>query len=250
MTLRGWIGCWLIFAASASSQAQVTLEIESRDHRVTPPRVETTFVVSDGLQLATGLTVNAGTAQHGMIYRSSQKQLLVLDHANRSYVALDVPTMQRLAAQLNQLTGGRASGASGTLAPAQVRKTTDIAPCFGYPATRYEVFRDGRLVREMYVTDWKNIDGGREVATAFADMGAFLTAMMASLPMGEANGGPDESVFSSMQEVDGFPVGVREYRADGTIEQEWALRSARREKPDPLMFSPPTEYQQQRLPGS
>jgi hypothetical protein len=240
---------WFL-AFSGSLQAQVLLEIESRDHRVSPPRTETTFVVSDGQQLATGLTDGKSTAEHGMIYRSSSRQLLVLNHRDRSYLVLDLPTMQRLSAQMSQLTGGRTFAPSGTLPPAQVRKSTDIGDCFGYPATRYEVSRDGRLEREMYVTDWKYIDGGREVAAVFADMGGFLSQMMASLPTGGANGGPDESIFSSMREMDGFPVGVREYRADGTIEQEWALRSARRQKPDPATFSPPTGYQQQRMPGS
>lgn len=250
MMLRGLFGLVIAIATTCPLQAQVLLEIESRDHRVSPPRTETSFVVSDGQQLATGLTDGKSTSEHGMVYRRSSRQLLVLNHRDRSYLVLDVPTMQRLSAQMNQLTGGRTFAPSGTLSPAQVRKTSDVGECFGYPSTRYEVSRDGRLVREMYVTDWKYIDGGREVAAVFADMGGFLSQMMASLPTGGANGGPDESIFSSMREMDGFPVGVREYRPNGTIEQEWALRSARRVKPDPATFSPPSGYQQQRLPGS
>lgn len=249
MMFRGLFGLAIAIATTCPLQAQVLLEIESRDHRVAPPRVETTFVVSDGQQLATGLTDGKSTSEHGMVYRRSSQQLLVLNHRDRNYLILDVPTMQRLSAQMNQLTGGRTFAANGTLSPAQVRKTADVGECFGYPSARYEVSRDGRLVREMYVTDWRYIDGGREVAAVFADMGGFLSQMMASLPTGAANGGPDESIFSSMREMDGFPVGVREYRPDGTIEQEWALRSARRVKPDPATFSPPTGYQQQRLPG-
>jgi hypothetical protein len=240
----------LVFALPAPVQAQVMFEIESRDHRVSPPRSETTFVVSDGRQLATGLTSGASAVENGMIYRGSRRELVVLNHRDRTYMLLDVPTMQRLTSQLNQLTTGQTFGQSSPKTPAQVRRSEDFAQCFGFPATRYEVWRDGRLVREMYVTDWQNIDGGREVAAVFTDMGGFLEQMMAALPASGGSSPADDSIFSEMRQIEGFPVGVREYRADGALQQEWALRSAKRQRVDPTTFAPPADYRQQKMPGS
>ncbi len=243
--------CLLLFCAITSSlQAQVIFEIESRDHRLTPPRSETTFVVSDGRQLATGLTSGNSTTESGMIYRGTRREMVVLNHREQTYLVLDVPTIERLAGQLKQLTGGPTFGQASAKSPVQVRRSNDVAQCFGFPATRYEIWCDGRLEREMYVTNWQNIDGGREVAAVFADMGGFLAQLLATFPAGGANSPVDESIFTSMRELDGFPVGVREYRADGTLEQEWALRSAKRQRVDPSTFAPPVGYRQERMPGS
>jgi hypothetical protein len=210
-----------------------------------------------------------------MIYRGTQREMIVLNHRDRTYMVLDRAAIQALAGQLNQamgqmqetlrnvppeqraameqMMGNRMpSRQAPERSPAQVRRTGDFAKCFGYPATRYEVWRDGRKVREMYVTDWQNIDGGRDVAAAFVDMGRFAQELAAVLPGG--NTGPansfDDSIFTVMDQIDGFPVGVREYRADGTIEQEWALRSAKRQRIDPATFEPPAGYRRQQMVGS
>jgi hypothetical protein len=104
----------------------------------------------------------------------------------------------------------------------------------------------------MWVTDWRNVDGGREVAAVFADMGRLLDQMLAALPKSSTGSHKmaDESVFTVMNRIEGFPVGVRDYRADGSIEQEWALRSARRQRVDPATFAPPSTYRRQQIPGS
>lgn len=274
MFAHGSIGLAIALVAAPQLLAQVILEIESRDHRTTPPRTETSFVVCDGQQLAIGLTSGKTSPDGGAIYRSGRRELVVLDHRNRSYMVLDAQAMQRLANQMNQAMGqmesalanlppqqrafaqqmmGNPMSASQTLprVPDQVRRTTDVARCFGYPATRYEVWRDGRKVREMYVTDWSNIDGGRDVADAFADLSRFAEELARSLPGGNlAPGGAlDDGLFTVMDRVSGFPVGVREYREDGSIEREWALRSARRQRVDPATFAPPGNYRRQALPG-
>ena len=161
----------------------------------------------------------------------------------------NVPPDQQ--AFMRQMMAGQMPSQGLPRSPAQVRRTADRATVFGYPATRCEIWREGRKEREMYVTDWQNLDGGREVAAAFVDMGSFAQELAAALPSG--NSGPaaamDDNIFTAMNEIDGFPVGVREYRSDGTIEQEWALRSAKRQRVDPATFSPPAGYRRQTMGG-
>jgi hypothetical protein len=264
----------LILAGSVPLSAQVVLEIESRDHRVSPPKSETTFVVTDGLEIALGLTSGNANPEGGMIYRAGRREMVVLNHRDRSYMVLDKAAIQSLASQMNQTMGqieeslrnvppeqqafmrqmmaGQMPSQGPPRSPAQVRRTADRATVFGFAATRYEIWREGRKEREMYVTDWQNLDGGRDVAGAFVDMGGFAQDLAAALPGG--NSGPvaamDDNIFTAMNEIDGFPVGVREYRPDGTIEREWALRSAKRQRVDPATFSPPAGYRRQALGGS
>ena len=135
--------------------------------------------------------------------------------------------------------------------PDQVRKTNDHNTVYGYSAVRYEVWRDGRKVRELWVTDWRNIEGGQEVAALFVEMGGFMEELTGSLPGGAAGPakGLEDSIFTVMSQVDGFPVGVRDYRADGTIERESALRSAKNERLGPQAFEPPAGYRRQEMFG-
>jgi hypothetical protein len=274
MLARGWYGPLLSVALATPLLGQVVLEIESRDHRVSPPKSETTFVVTDGRQIALGLTSGSANPEGGMIYRAGRREMVVLNHRDRSYMVLDKAAIQSLAGQMNQAMGqieeslrnvppeqqafmrqmmaGQKPSQGPPRSPAQVRRTADRATVFGYPATRYEILRDGRKEREMYVTDWQNLDGGRDVAAAFVDLGGFAQELAAALPGG--NSGPaatmDDNIFTAMNEIDGFPVGVREYRSDGTIEREWALRSAKRQRVDPATFSPPAGYRRQAMVGS
>jgi hypothetical protein len=113
---------------------------------------------------------------------------------------------------------------------------------------KYEVFRDGRKTREMWVTDWKNVEAGSESAAVFEDMASFFHEMMENLPdFGGGGPGPDDNVFEHMKELGGFPVVTREFAEDGSLEGESVLRSALRRTIDPDEFEPPAGYKRQEM---
>jgi hypothetical protein len=132
----------------------------------------------------------------------------------------------------------------------ELKETGEQGNKNGYPCVKYEVFREGRKIQELWVTDWDNIEGGSEVVDAFEDMAEFFSEMMNALPnMGGEDDGPamDDMVFEHLKELGGFPVVTREFADDGSLQEETALRSAKRQTIDPDTFNPPSGYKQQEM---
>ena len=102
--------------------------------------------------------------------------------------------------------------------PPVVHRLNSRANVYGYACVLHEVRRDNRKTSDAFVTDWKNIEGGAEIVQGFTEMG-------------------------------GFPVATREYRDDGSLEGESALRSAKRMRLAPADFEPPKGYRRQEMFG-
>ncbi len=133
-----------------------------------------------------------------------------------------------------------------------LRKTSDRADKNGYLCVKYEILRDGRKVRELWVTDWDNIEGGGEMSDAFQEMAKFFRELMKSISGGlpgsfSGPGGGD--LFEHMDEIDGFPVVNTGFGEDGSPEDESQLRSARRQTLDPAAFEPPHGYKRRSMLG-
>ena len=140
--------------------------------------------------------------------------------------------------------GGATGGAMKPRTKPEVKRTGERGEKQGYPCVKYEVFQDGRKIREIWTTDWDNIDGGDEAEEAFRGMGAFFDALWDALPPmpgGEdAFGGQDP--YDEMNFENGFPVVTKGYGEDGGLEDESWLRRTRRERIDPSAFEPPSGY--------
>ena len=267
-----WIVLVLALSLSSSLQAAVVLKVETRDHSSSPPRTQTTDMVAEGRFLMMTIPASADRDGGRMIFRGDRREMIILDDRERSYIVFDAATLRSLTNQLNQAMGqmdaalknvpeNQRALMSQTMknqlptrqaplrSPAQVRLLGDRANVFGYPAVRYEVIRDGRKVRELWATDWRNIDGGREVTAVFTDMAEFTQEMTDALAnsFGGATSSFDDGMMAALKGVNGFPVGVREFRADGTIEREWALRSVTQQRVDPAEFELPRGYVERQI---
>lgn len=267
---------WMLFAVAMlvadSSQGAVVLKIETRDHSVNPPRSYTTDIVAEGQFLK--MTIPAVGDRDGgeMIFRGDRKELVIVDHRGKSFMVMDEAAIRGLTARLDQtrtqvaealknvpedqragmeqLLRQRVPSVQGKpRAPARVRLVGDRAQVFGYPAERYEVVRDGRKIRELWTTDWANIEGGRDVTRVFTELGEFTHKMTEALSnsVGGQSQALDDGVLAALEGVDGFPVGVREYREDGTIERESALRSTGQRRLTAEEIEPPRGYQERTM---
>jgi hypothetical protein len=255
----------LLFTNSLS--AAVVLQIETRDHNVSPPRSYTTDIVAEGRFLKTTMPAVGDHAGGEMLFRGDQRELVIVDHRSKTYMVMDQAAIRRLTTELNrtrsqvdealknvpdsqrasmeQLLRQRVPNLQvPAQSPAQVRLVGDRARVFGYPAVRYEVVRDGHRIRELWATDWGNIDGGRDVAQVFSELGAFTHDMTEALSnsLGGRSQALDDGVLAALQGVDGFPVGVREYGDDGTIQHESALRSISQRRLNAEELEPPLGY--------
>ena len=257
-----------ILLVSISAAAGVVYEIDVTDHAQSPPKTDSMQTSVEGRLLKMGIPSGGRSGDGEMIFRGDRREMVWIDHQKKTYFVIDEETMKAFAAQINEAME-MMEQALANVPEAQrpmieemmkkkmpqtqkverpkteLQKTGEMAEHNGYPCVRYEVLRDGRAIRELWVTDWENIEGGAEVAELFQQMSEFFQEMLDSLPKFAENGA-DQS-FEHLKDLEGFPVITRELADDGTIERESSLRSARRQKLDPTAFEPPAGYKRQEM---
>ncbi len=249
--------------------AGVVYEIEVTDHEQSPPKSESIQAAIEGRHLKMGIASKGTGAQGEMIFRGDRREIVVVDHQNRTYHLIDEKAIKGIAGQLSQANRMMQDALknvpedkramieqmlkqkmpASAQAPKprvkdELEKTSERGDQSGYPCVKYEVRREGRKTRELWVTDWSNIEGGSDVVDAFEDMADFLSQLIDSMPDIGGRGGPKigDSTFEHMKELGGFPVLTREFNSDGSLEGETALRSAKRQTIDPDAFEPPSGY--------
>jgi hypothetical protein len=264
----------LLLVNLSPATAGVLFEIETQDHEQNPPQTHTSRMAVEGrrltMDIAPGQTGQRGGA---VVFRGDRREMAIVNHDDKSYFVIDPATIKQLAGQVNQamsqmqealknvpenqrammeqLMKDRMPAQKPTRrSPPEVRRLDQTAEVYGYPCRLYEVRRDGRKIRDLWVTDWSNIDGGRELAPVFADMGEFQQELLDVMPpMDGQAGGIEDNPFTTMKQIDGFPVASRDYAEDGSVKSETALRSAKSQRLSPAAFEPPAGYQRHDMFG-
>lgn len=272
---NNWILLSMALLLVSPLYAGVVYEIETTDHEQSPPKTESIEAAVEGRHLKMGIASQGKGTQGEMIFRGDRREMVVIDHDNRSYHLIDSKAIEGIAGQLSQaeqmmkealknvpedkramieqmMKQKMPSGAAA--APqrpkSELKKTSERAEKAGYPCVKYEVLHDGRKIRELWVTDWSNVEGGSDVVDSFEDMADFFGELMDSLPDFGQGGPTGDPVFEHMKEIGGFPVVTLEFDAeDGSLEGESTLRSARRQTIDPDAFEPPSGYKRQEMFG-
>lgn len=268
----------VLLVSMGSVRAGVVFEIETIDHQQQDSQPQTTRVAVEGRRLSIGIAPGEKNRRGGVMqFRGDRREMVLVDHDSQSYFLMDAQTLRQLGNQLDSALShmqGQAQQALQGMSAEQralvegmmkdrmpvqeparkpqttVRRLDQSAEVYGYPCQLYEVRRDGRKIRDLWVTDWSNIQGGSELAPVFADMGQFHQEMMDAMPrMGGQSGGMGDSPYSTMKEINGLPVASRDYADDGSVESETALRSARLQQLDPSTFEPPSGYKRQEMFG-
>ncbi len=277
MEMLGMKNTWILLSLTlllvSPIYGGVVYEIEVKDHEQSPPKTESIEAAVEGRHLKMGIASQGKGAQGEMIFRGDRREMLVVDHENRSYHQIDTKAIAGIAGQLSQAERMMQDALKNVpedkramieqmmkqkmpnnpAAPPQrkkseLKKTSERADKNGYPCVKYEVLRDGRKIRELWVTDWSNVEGGSDVVDAFEDMADFFGEMMDALPSFGGQGPTGDPVFEHMKELGGFPVVTREFdEYDGSLEGESFLRSARRQTLDPDAFEPPSGYKRQEM---
>ena len=252
----------------------VVFEIEVKDHEQSPPKTEEMEISIEGRNIAIPVSSSDGQEGRGkMIFRGDRGdngEVVVVDDDNKTYYVMDDAAVRAMAGQLGNVqkqmeeamkhltkeqreaiekmqkdTGaGAMPGGMKPRSKPEVKRTGERGTREGYPCVKYEVFRDGRKIREIWTTDWDNIDGGDEAEDAFRGMGAFFIALWDALP--PMPGGEDpfggQNPYDDMNFENGFPVVITSYGEDGDLEDESWLKRTRRQRIDPSAFEPPSGY--------
>ncbi len=278
--LAGIVG----FGSGVSDQG-VILEVRTTSHVGSDARVETvlmSILAPDFLkmEILSGDDSDTGSAKDEMIFRGDRKQMIVVDHAKRSYMIMDDETIEKMGQAIGeakkmaqnmtlpdavlknmsaeqrkqfedarkQMQGGGMPGGGGMdRSEHSYKNTGERSTREGYPCVKYDEFTDAEKVGELWVTDWDNVEGGGDVKGVFREMESFFRELMEVF--GNKMGGKDDDGFfgkdnnpmGEFLEVDGIPVVSRSFE-DGELESESVLKSARRQNLDPAAFEPPSGY--------
>ena len=259
----------LMLTVAAHADVTYEIEITGADKAAVS---NSEISVQDNLLKMTG-DQGGGDFDGEMIFRGDRREMIVVNHKEESYLVMDEAALKELAETMNQamaamdqalasvpesqrekfeqMMKSKMPDMGAAREPSELRKTGDADTIRGYPCVRYEIWRGGVRTRELWVTNWKNIEGGDTVAGAFEEMSAFFKEMMNSLSqmsgMASFGEGVADATFERLQEMNGFPVVTREFDENGAFEGMAALASATEQKLDPTAFEPPTNYKRQDL---
>lgn len=257
--------------------AGVVYEIDVTDHEQSPPKTESIEMAAEGRHLKMGIGGGSNDRKGDMIFRGDRREMVVVDHDDKTYVVMDEEAIQGVAGQVNSAMGqmqealkdvpadkramieqmmkqkmpGQAAQAPKR-PTSELKKTGERATHNGYPCVKYEVLHNGRKLRELWVTDWSNLEGSSDVSATFGDMADFFREMMDSFSSLGGGAGPmsfggGDTFFEHMKDLGGFPVVTKEFDEDGSLEGEATLRSARRQTLDPDAFEPPSGYKRRQM---
>lgn len=258
----------LSWSLALPALAGVVYEMETREAGGSATQMNTLAAEGGNLKMT---MAEGGAGPSEAIFRGDRRELLVIDRRDQSYMVLDEESMRQVGnainsvmqqmeealenvpesqrARMREMMKQRMPQQQADAAPrADVRKASERRTIEGYPCVRYDVLVDGRKTRELWVTPWDRVEGGREAMDAMRGMAEFMSAMLESMPpMGQS--GIAENMFAEMEEIEGFPVLTRQLAEDGSLERESTLRSAERRTIDPSEFEPPAGYKRQAMPS-
>jgi len=257
---------FLLLFIQLSVSAGVVFEIETKDHKNDNPT--TAHAYADGRNLKMEIQADQKGKEGELIFRGDE--LVIVDHDKKSYMVFDKEAMKSLSGQVSQATSMMEDALKNV--PAEQRamvekmmkermpktkpqkstrsvKNTGVRKKInGYPCVRHDAFNKGKKTRELWVTDWDNVDGGGDAREAFEGLAKFFKQMMDSI--GEMTGGQSpigDNPFAEMDELGGFPVLTRGFGENGELEDESTLKSSKRQRLDPSEFEPPSGYKRRSM---
>lgn len=244
------------------------LELEMTEYYEDPPVVSTIEISTSKNASRMEVATPGQRESGGMIYRGDSGEMIALDHSARSYYVLDEASMQEMGAQLSGAMRQMQEALDSmppeeramaekmmkqhmpksmrqpARAPLSLHETGREDTVNGFSCDYYEVRRNDSKVRELCVTSWDELPGGRDIADAMLDMAGFYQRMTAALSEEAGAGvlGEQQELFAHLEELDGYPVLTREFGSGGEVTSESVLKSVTTADLDPSLFEPPAGY--------
>ena len=263
------VACCLLLAALAFAPAfsAVVFNIKVTSHGETAQAPESIQMFAEGEFIKMGMSAGEVGTEGEVIFSRDRSEMMIVDHSSNGYFVMNEEAVGQIAEQINQamaqmqemlkdmpaeqremaekMMQQQMSGAATQeeQPESELKKTNEKATHSGYPCVKYELWRDGALLHELWVTEWKNIKGGAQIAETFESMALFFNKLMEAIPsMGGSEAlDVDDNLFSQMHQFNGFPVVSRSF-VDGKLNNETMLESVTEQDMDPDAFEPPEGY--------
>jgi hypothetical protein len=244
------------------------MEMMTTEYREDPPVIGTVQISTQGGMSRMEVTSAGSDGSGGMIFREQGREFIAIDHEEKEYYVIDEAAMERIGTQMNsalqqmqqaleemppeqramaeQMMKQHLPVQAEEPAPLKVNKTGASDTINGFDCEYFEVQQNGAKVRELCITGWDDIEGGREAADSMIAMAAFFEKMAEQFSAGSGMDvmGEQRDLFRHMRDLEGYPVLSREFDEEGALESESRLKSAKSSDIDPALFSPPQGYKQ------
>lgn len=254
---------------AAPALAGSVLTMESRDLTDSSAAATSVQIFSEGdaMRMDTGADVPEDATS--VIFDSAAKIMTTLDHDRREYFVIDEAAVQGIAGQMTDVMQQmqdalkdlppeqramaeqmmkQRMGSMTQSAPAEdrvkIEKTGQSDTVNGYRCDSYDILESGQKVRDMCVTDWSNVEGGRDLQKNVMNMSAFFKDLRDVYEQSGFNLGSGGDAMSYLDDIGGFPARVREYDG-GSVVEETTLVSTESESIEDARFEVPEGYRRQ-----
>lgn len=259
LTFTRLSGCALLLIAT-SAHAGTVLEMLNRDLASKSESTAKTYAQGGKMRIESG-----GPQDTFAIFRD--ETIYTVDPKDKTYIAMDRPTMQQLAAQLNpalkmlqeqmanmspeqraqaeRMLGNKLPGSKPEPVE-EIRKSSRTGKVAGYSCTYVEILEDGVLQSEACVAPPRDLPGSKELYDAGLKVAALVKDMMASVDSPWLKQ-MTNSELENFQKLGGLPLLTRTFD-EGKPIHEATLQSLRTEPLAATLFEIPAGYKQQDLP--
>ena len=248
----------VVLGALGAQAASAGVYVELVDRDVASGRTELAqkMYVQNGL----GRFVDAG----GRATLIKDGTLYIIDDADKSYIAFDKATMEKLALKINA-TMAQMKDQLAKLPPEQRAQMEQMMPGMsgekkwvvealdtgksdkvdGRACRIWDIKRNGELDDQLCVVPYSSLPGKENFQAMFANFAKVFEEMAKSVPM---LSGMMTNEFGAQSKVNGFPVRTRAYE-DGKLGNTEHSMSVWREEAIPAtMFTVPAGYKQKQMP--
>jgi len=254
-----------LFAAPLS--AGVVAQMENRDlSGDAETKTQVRILLQDKLaRFDDGMTESSGP-DTSMIFRGDREEMLVVEHGRKQVMRIDQQTIEQLGAQMNammkQMEEQMANmppevrqmmkdkmpgmGAAPAVPKIEVKATTVRETQQGYPCLRYDVFQEGKRVREYWVTSMDNVGITSEDFSVFQEMSGFFEKMLNAFSQAMSLQEMLENPVAELAKMDGFPVLMREYDGDKVVQENRLVSVEKRSLPAEE-FDAPAGYKETKM---
>jgi len=258
---------------AAAPQLGVRLQFEVRDLRDQEAPLTTTSILIAGERLRMDGAFLAGQVATSLIFDAQADEIWCLDHRQQRYLVLDRETVEGMAGILRE-TMEELQAALEDVPEEQrevvramaekrlpkdqlepkisshwaVEEEAEQATKAGYPSRRYRLLHEGRELRQLWLTEWHNLEGGEEIAKVLDAAGLLLRQLVESGEEELLDLGAAELLAANLlvgiTDLGGFPVESTELIKGKAIRRA-TLKSIERHRAAPALFALPPGYLRQ-----
>lgn len=246
------------------------LKLKTTDHTQSPAKTDDMEILAGDKYIMMEILATKRNGKGKMMfngYKGKNGEIILTDDDRKEYYLMNDAFVERMKKSLNQSkammdqalkgltkeqremiekaqrkSGNKMPGLSDmmkTQSKPILNNTGKRATKNGYPCVKYDVLKDGVKIRELWVTDWSNVEGGGEINSAFKSMNDFINQIKDMFDGMPGASGP----YEEMNMKNGFPVVTRNFNEyDGSLEDETVLESITERDLDPDAFEPPKGY--------